>query len=640
MKTHRLALPPLLALAASLAACGGGAHGSAALPGGTSKTSAAGATLTLHIPAAAPASATKRGVRYVPPATDQMVVVVSDQYGTAQQPQEFDLSTNSSLCVLSLSGGRTCTAHVIAPIGSDAFSVTLNASLGAPPTETAVAAGTIPAATVVEGQANTLPALVLGGVVMHGFIFPLTRGYAFGTTSVQVVVTAQDATYNDIIGAYDPSGLAVSVTTLDGSTVTVANAAGTNTVPSGLFAPITSSSDTVTVNPTNMSTGNVVEVQLGDSFDGLTMVQPNAMPSDAPLPVTSGNGPPAGTPFASDWQGESLTWVSQNSIWRYSQAGPYPTTSLVCSSYTISGMPTALYVDSAVLGENENNSPATYFLASDHLYEVTSSYAGGCNVEAVDNGAFQYAGHIRNLRLVNATQFLAMNADNDPVITAQTAGLPSPSFRPYAYPQSVPNSHPDGLVPFINSNAVVFSDSAGGYLGVIELEIPGTFDFAMPLHTVSGLSTDVNGDIAYLDGTEAMVWHPDMAGSNGTPFAPYDVGTVGIGVATTLATAGNAAGAFEVWAIDANGLLTSYAVPYYPGSGASFFQGAVSSTALAAAGNAPTALGTIDTPDNDGVSEGQIVLGSASAIVTYPSVATVQAQAKHRAPRAHVPLRR
>jgi len=623
-----------LVLVAVLAGCGG-ARGSTALPAGSAALSGATAKLVITIPAAASVSATKRGVRYVPATTHQMVVVASDANGNAEPAQAFDLSTDSTLCTSALNGARTCTAQVVAPISTaDRFVVTLNALQGDPAAEVAVATGTVTGA-VAEGQANTLPPLVLGGIVAGGSIFPQTRGYTYGATSVPLVVTARDASYNKIIGAYDPSGAQVTVSPLDpNGTLTVNNGSGDTTISAGQGTAVTSSGSTITLHPPATSTGEVVEVQFSgnNASSGLTFVQPNAMPTDPPRTITSGNGPPAGTPLVLDAQGESLTWISQNSIWRYSEQGPSPTASLICGSFTIGGQTTALYPDSAVDGLDFSGQPTTYFLASDILYQVLSSNGGVCSVEDIDGTGSPSAGHRRNLRYVLSSGRLVMNSDEYPVLSATftQSGQP-PTWDTYSNPLASAASHPDGLVAYQDADTVAFSDSASGYVGVFDLT-SNTLAEVPVSGSVVGLSIDANGDIGYIAGGEADVWHPSISGAIGTYFAPYDLGTVCLGVGTTLATVGNADNAFELWAIDANGVLTSYAVPYSTGSAAQFAAGAVSSTPLAAAGSPPTAIGTI-LASTDSAATGQLVLGASSAIVTYPSVGLMSTSARHRAPR-------
>jgi hypothetical protein len=211
-----------LVLCLALAACGGGGSGSS-LPRvsttPTTTTAPQSVALSITIPAANGASSVLRRPRYVSASTQSATVAVNG--GT---PVLVALAAGSSNCVPATGGGRTCTATVSAPVGSDTFTEILYAN--ATGTGTPLSQNTT-TASIVAGKANTV-SLTLDGVVAKLVLSLANTAPAVGTaTTIGLTVNVYDVGNNLIIG--DPFVNPITLKDSDTSGVTSFSATATTT---------------------------------------------------------------------------------------------------------------------------------------------------------------------------------------------------------------------------------------------------------------------------------------------------------------------------------------------------------------------------------------------------------------------------
>jgi hypothetical protein len=189
-----------------MAGCGRGGSLGGAVPGGTGSAGSlpsgtARATLTLTIPNVAGIASSKRQLAYVSSASATVNLTATS--GAQSIPNNgLNVSSSSPYCVAA-GTGRTCSLPIKAPIGAsvqftlqilDASSAVLSTSNFASPV----------IATVSEGAANQLPAVVLDGVpssfaVSVGQVPYNVQGGAL-SAAPQVIVTVEDAAGDIIAG--------------------------------------------------------------------------------------------------------------------------------------------------------------------------------------------------------------------------------------------------------------------------------------------------------------------------------------------------------------------------------------------------------------------------------------------------------
>lgn len=196
MATRCTAAHPLLALvlgAALLAGCGGGGGGgSGPSPGGPvptnppPATSSQPASLTVFFPALKSSSSTPA---YAPSSSSSLSVSINGVPSGV-----YDVSSTSTSCA-SVSGGRTCTFTVAAPVGSDTFALIIWDKPGGTGNQLATGSAT---RTIAVGTANALT-IPLNGIVAKITLTLATTAPPQGTaTSIPMTVTALDADNNVI----------------------------------------------------------------------------------------------------------------------------------------------------------------------------------------------------------------------------------------------------------------------------------------------------------------------------------------------------------------------------------------------------------------------------------------------------------
>jgi len=202
-----------LALLVALSACGGGGSGGSALPRvaqapiGTGTAQSIRLSITIP-PASSSAAAHIRRPLYVSTATRSAAITVNG--GTRLV---VNLAAGSPNCVPATGGGRTCTATISAPAGSDTFSEILYASTDG---SGAALSQNTTTATITAGTANVV-SLALDGIVASLTLTLSNATPATGQIStIGLTVNAKDAAGATIIGS-DPFANPVTLTDSDTS---------------------------------------------------------------------------------------------------------------------------------------------------------------------------------------------------------------------------------------------------------------------------------------------------------------------------------------------------------------------------------------------------------------------------------------
>jgi hypothetical protein len=200
-----------LILCAALSACGGGSSSSGIpqAPASAPATSAS-VVISIKIPAASTATGTAavRQPLYVSANTQSATISVN-----GATPVVINLAATSPNCTAVAGGGRSCTATVTAPVGTDTFAETLYSAINAG--GSALSQGKTSHA-IVAGQANTV-ALTLDGIVAALTLAVANAAPPVGTpASIGLTVNINDASGAAIIGS-DPFVTPVTLTDSDTS---------------------------------------------------------------------------------------------------------------------------------------------------------------------------------------------------------------------------------------------------------------------------------------------------------------------------------------------------------------------------------------------------------------------------------------
>jgi streptogramin lyase len=192
-----------------------------AAPSGPSEATA---QFTITIPNATPVPASRRRRNYVSAATQSIGITTVPQGGSAGPPTIVNVA--SAACVAGPSS-TTCSARVLAPLGTDTFTVTTYDKPNAG--GNILSTGTV-TGTVTVAQANSFP-LILGGVVAR-IALKATNPYlpAGQPGSTPVSVSAYDADNDQIVGPYTTP---ISLTAAGGLTLS------SSSIPSSSTASIT-----------------------------------------------------------------------------------------------------------------------------------------------------------------------------------------------------------------------------------------------------------------------------------------------------------------------------------------------------------------------------------------------------------------
>lgn len=193
--------------ASLLVACGGGSTPSPAVARSASSGTRGTARITIKIPKA-PSTPAARTVKYLSPATSQMVVNI-EQSGTpiSGYPQTVSLTPTSNGCSSTLAS-TNCSLSIALSPGSYTATLTAQDASG-----TALSAVNAIPFTILAGQANTI-SLVLGGLPASLQAVPVTAGYLRGDSSAlhlwgaatqQLALEALDADGNAIVGPGAPT---------------------------------------------------------------------------------------------------------------------------------------------------------------------------------------------------------------------------------------------------------------------------------------------------------------------------------------------------------------------------------------------------------------------------------------------------
>lgn len=240
-----------------LAACGGGSTGTV-LPHPPSSAGSASQSVTFRLtipPASSSPASLQRRPLYVSAGTQSATISVN---GAA--PSVINLAAGSSNCAAA-AGARTCSATIIAPVGSDTFSESLYASTNG--TGTPLSQNTT-TATITAGQANVVN-LVLDGVVASLKLSLANAAPTVGSkTTIGLAVAAYDASGNQIIGS-DPFTNAISLSDSDTSGATTLSTATVSSPSAGSAVTVTYtgqalSSATFSASATGVSTASTTLV--------------------------------------------------------------------------------------------------------------------------------------------------------------------------------------------------------------------------------------------------------------------------------------------------------------------------------------------------------------------------------------------
>lgn len=213
------------AFVAVLSACGGSGGGTGPLPVQSASPSPTPQTpnvqFVMHIPAVALSTASRHAMDFSA-STQSVKIAIGTQVLTVA-----DVSTTSSLCKASSGGGRDCSASVVAPSGTDQFSLTAY--------DQSNATGNVVGQATVSQSVSATPTTV--NVSVSGTILKIAVSLAnpyppVGTAATtNVVVTGYDLNGNVVLGTYatpislqdsDTSGAtSLSTTTVTGSSTPV-----------------------------------------------------------------------------------------------------------------------------------------------------------------------------------------------------------------------------------------------------------------------------------------------------------------------------------------------------------------------------------------------------------------------------------
>jgi hypothetical protein len=214
----------------SLCACGGGGGGShpgpAAIPVASPVASSTPlpmghATVTITIPAAAITANARKNPAFISASAQSISissypVVAGVIAGVAAATSNQNLTSTSPGC--SGTGPIVCSVSVAAPLGRDAFAINIYQGLnqGLPLLST-LPQSAATELTVVEGQANTVLPLVLGGVPASIVVSPSQTALFGGVpATIGISVVASDAGGNVIIGSANYAN-PITLTDVDGT---------------------------------------------------------------------------------------------------------------------------------------------------------------------------------------------------------------------------------------------------------------------------------------------------------------------------------------------------------------------------------------------------------------------------------------
>lgn len=270
----------------TLAACGGGASGTAVpslSPGSSAQSGLTGmAKFVVSIPHTSTSSSSLRNPKYITSAVQGIDFTVSAQSGPGTPPSTapvaplnrgyvfYALTPQSTYCTNGASA-LTCTLAVQAYPGADL--ITVNTYGGSNPNTSPIISTGYVTANIVPGIDNPIN-ITTQGVVTY-MIAGVDMPYPpVGTPLTQPLrLTALDASYNIIIGNFDMPLSAASTDTTGGITVSNASITGSSTVPNVVYTGAN-----VAANITVQTTSPYVSWNTGNNYSqaGVQFV-PNAV---------------------------------------------------------------------------------------------------------------------------------------------------------------------------------------------------------------------------------------------------------------------------------------------------------------------------------------------------------------------------
>jgi streptogramin lyase len=270
------ALALACALAVLLSGCGGsggGAGGPLPAPSASPPVQQqSNAQFVVHIPAFAAVSSASIKSNSARPmdfsaSTQSLKVSIATQVLTIA-----DVSATSSLCKAASGGGRDCTVNVVAPNGSDQFTLTAYDQPNAG--GNAIAQATIQA--TISAQPTTVNVAVAGTIAKLAIALSNQYPPVGAATTVNVTVTALDADGNAVLGAY---GTPISLQDSDTSGATSLSA-----------ITIASSSTAVTLNYTGAEfmSATITASMSGVGSATATFAPTPAFLSTYPVPTAAG----------------------------------------------------------------------------------------------------------------------------------------------------------------------------------------------------------------------------------------------------------------------------------------------------------------------------------------------------------------
>lgn len=293
--------------AAMIVGCGGGGQSTVPAGGPAPQKGMSSTTFQISIPTTS-TSSVKRSPNYISAGTQSIAITVAVGSATPGAPTVANLTSSSPNCS-STPAALVCTVSVAAPIGSDTFGVSLYSGTNA--TGSVLSKATM-TGTVTASTANTIP-IVLNGVVANVQISVtdgnnlIPGGYA---TTLPVVVTAEDASGNIIVGGYanpitltnsDTSGATtLSTTTLSSSSTSVTLAycpTAAQSAPSGCAIP---SGGPVTIGATAASPAPTVSPgtfqYIADRFFGYNHTREYSGSGSVTITTYNASGTPSPNP--------------------------------------------------------------------------------------------------------------------------------------------------------------------------------------------------------------------------------------------------------------------------------------------------------------------------------------------------------
>jgi hypothetical protein len=260
-------LTSALTLCLAVSACSSGANVSALPPAAaTTSATAVRTAIVFTIPGSVRTASGARRALYISPDTQSAAIAVN-----GQAPVSINLAANSPNCTPAAGGGRTCTAAIAAPVGTDTFSETLYSGLNA--TGAVLSRGQT-AAKIVAGTANTV-ALTLDGVIASLAVVLSNATPPQGTpATIGVTVDFYDAGGAAIVG---PAPFAAPIALSDSD-----RSGATTLSKTTLASPADAVGLTLTYTGAVLSSA-AIEAQAGNVISPAAMFTPQ---SPAPAPVT------------------------------------------------------------------------------------------------------------------------------------------------------------------------------------------------------------------------------------------------------------------------------------------------------------------------------------------------------------------